>query len=155
MGRINKAWLDRRKSKTPSVQTVVDLPADALLKSVNDTAGNARNLFVTYILLSVYIFLTVGATNDEQLFRDSSVAVPFLSNINLPVSRFYQFVPWMFLFVHVDLLLLFQEPPLSLASAVGFAGRPASLYCLARYGSVDLLQCCRGKSWKMMAWHIG
>ena len=108
MGRINKAWLERRKSKPPSVQTVVDLPADALLKSVNDTAGNARNLFVTYILLSVYIFLTVGATNDEQLFRDSSVAVPFLSNINLPVSRFYQFVPWMFLFVHVDLLLLFK-----------------------------------------------
>ncbi len=108
MGRINKKWLERRKSKPPSVQTVVDLPADALLKSVNDTADNARNLFVTYILLSVYIFLTVGATNDEQLFRDSSVAVPFLSNINLPVSRFYQFVPWMFLFVHVDLLLLFK-----------------------------------------------
>ena len=108
MGRINKAWLERRKSKTPSVQTVVDLPADALLKSVNDTAGNARNLFVTYILLSVYILLTVGATNDEQLFRDSSVAVSFRSNINLPVSRFYQFVPWMFFFVHVDLLLLFK-----------------------------------------------
>jgi uncharacterized protein YjbI with pentapeptide repeats len=83
-------------------------PADALLKSVNDTAGNARNLFVTYILLSVYIFLTVGATNDEQLLRDDSVAVPFLENINLPVSRFYQCVPWMFLFVHADLLLLFK-----------------------------------------------
>lgn len=109
MGRINKAWIERRKHDKPSVQTtLVDPPADALLKSVNDTAGNARNLFVTYILLSVYIFLTVGATNDEQLLRDSSVAVPFLSNINLPVSRFYQFVPWMFLFVHVDLLLLFK-----------------------------------------------
>ena len=108
MGRINNTWLERRKGKTPTVQTVVDLPADALLKSVNDTADNARNLFVTYILLSVYIFLTVGATNDEQLFRDSGVAVPFLNNINLPVSRFYQFVPWMFLFIHVDLLLLFK-----------------------------------------------
>ena len=106
MGRINQTWLERCKDKKPSVQT----PAkpDALLKSVNDTAGSARNLFVTYILLSVYIFLTVGATNDEQLLRDSSVAVPFLSNIKLPVSRFYQFVPWMFLFVHVDLLLLFK-----------------------------------------------
>ena len=82
--------------------------AEALLKSVNDTAGNARNVLATYILLSVYIFLTVGATNDEQLLRDSGIAVPFLSNINLPVSRFYLFVPWMFLFAHVDLLLLFK-----------------------------------------------
>jgi hypothetical protein len=108
MGRINKAWIARRGNRQPAAQTLVETPADALLKSVNDTAGNARNLFVTYILLSVYVFLTVGATNDEQLLRDSSVAVPFLSNINLPVSKFYQFVPWMFLFVHVDLLLLFK-----------------------------------------------
>ena len=99
-----------KSSAGTEAQNVVfdEKPADALLKSVNDTAGNARNLFVTYILLSVYIFLTVGATNDEQLLRDDSVAVPFLENINLPVSRFYQFVPWMFLFVHADLLLLFK-----------------------------------------------
>ena len=108
MGKINKKWIERRRINNPSVQTIATLPIDALLKSINDTSGNARNLFVPFILLSVYILLTVGATNDEQLLRDSSIAVPFLSSINLPVSRFYQFVPWMFLIVHFDLLLLFK-----------------------------------------------
>jgi len=104
-GKILVPAASAEKAEPPAEQSADAL---ALLKSVNDTAGNARTVFATYILLSVYIFLTVGATNDEQLLKDSGIAVPFLSNINLPVSRFYLFVPWMFLFAHVDLLLLFK-----------------------------------------------
>jgi hypothetical protein len=63
--------------------------AGELLQSVNDNAANARTIYVSYILLALYIFITVGSTNDEQLLRDGSIAIPFLNNVNLPVSRFY------------------------------------------------------------------
>ncbi len=81
---------------------------EELLKSINENTTNVRNLYITYVLLALYILLIVGGTNDEQLLKDSSIAVPFLSNVNLPVSRFYLWTPWIFLFVHIDLLLLFK-----------------------------------------------
>lgn len=79
--------------------------AENLLKAINDGAGSARNLFVTLMVLAVYLFIVVAGTDDEMLLRDSTVAVPTLSNASVPASAFYAVAPWVLLFLHLDLLI--------------------------------------------------
>jgi hypothetical protein len=81
--------------------------AESLLKAVNEGAASARTLFITLMLVALYIFIVVSGTDDEMLLRDSTIAVPTLSNATLPASAFYGIAPWIFLFLHVDLLIHF------------------------------------------------
>ncbi len=81
--------------------------AESLLKAINEGAGSARTLFVTLMVLALYIFIVVSGTNDEMLLRDSTIAVPTLSNATVPASAFYALAPWVFLFLHLDLLIHF------------------------------------------------
>ncbi|MCM8598247.1 MAG: hypothetical protein NFW04_06280, partial [Candidatus Accumulibacter sp.] len=82
--------------------------AEALPKAVNEGAASARTLFVTLMVLALYIFIVVSGTDDEMLLRDSTIAVPTLSNATVPASAFYAIAPWIFLFLHLDLLIHFQ-----------------------------------------------
>lgn len=103
--------LRKALTRTPTLTGAKNTESSSVeetLKSINEAADPTRNLFVTYIILAVYIMISVGSTTDEQLLNNSSVAVPFLSNVNLPVSAFYQLIPWFFLFLHLELLLQFQ-----------------------------------------------
>jgi len=81
------------------------LQAENLLKAINEGTGSARALIVTLLVLAVYIFIVVAGTNDEQLLRNSSVAVPTLSNAVVPANAFYAVMPWAFVFLHLDLLI--------------------------------------------------
>jgi hypothetical protein len=80
--------------------------AEKALAAVNEAAHTVSNLYITFLLLEIYIGIIIASTNDKQLLRISSVTLPLL-NVQLPIRSFYIFVPWLFLLFHFDLLLQF------------------------------------------------
>ena len=80
--------------------------AEQLLESVNTAAATVRNIYITFLLLGTYIGLIIASTTHEQLLRVSSVKLPIL-DVDLPILGFYQFVPWLFVLFHFNLLLQF------------------------------------------------
>src|SRR5262245_32496363 len=85
-----------------------DKLAEDMLRAVNDAAGSARALFVTLMVLSIYVFIVVAGTDDLSLLRNATVAVPTLSNATLPAKSFFSIVPWVYVFLHLDLLIHFK-----------------------------------------------
>jgi uncharacterized protein YjbI with pentapeptide repeats len=79
--------------------------AETLLTSINEVAASTRNLFVTLLLFMLYIAITAASTTDEQLLRDSAIAVPLLPAANVPASSFYGIAPLLLLILHLELLL--------------------------------------------------
>lgn len=82
--------------------------AEDLLKSVNEAAGSARTLFVTLMVLTIYVFIVVAGTDDLSLLRNSTVAVPTLSNATLPARAFFLVIAGVYVFLHLDLLIHFK-----------------------------------------------
>jgi len=77
---------------------------DKLLESVNAASRHCRNVYLTFLLLALYIALLVGSTTDEQLLRGTSVVLPVL-NVGLPIVAVYTVVPPIFVLLHFNLLL--------------------------------------------------
>ena len=98
----------------PTTYKAVD-PADAtaqetverLLEPANDASKLTRNVYLTYLLVGLYIGIIVWGTTDEQLLRKTPVALPLL-NVGLPLLGFYGAVPWLFVVLHGNLLLQLQ-----------------------------------------------
>lgn len=75
------------------------------LRHAADTAArNARNGFVTFILVGVYIAVIIGSTTDEQLLRGSGIILPLIQ-VGMPIVGVYMFVPPLFMLLHFNLLL--------------------------------------------------
>ena len=77
---------------------------EAVRASLDDAAKYVGNLYLTFLLASVYIAITVGSTNDEQLLRDSNLPLPLLG-VGLPIKAFYVVTPIIFVLLHFHLLL--------------------------------------------------
>jgi hypothetical protein len=80
--------------------------AERLRQSADEAARLARTLFITYLVIGVYIGITIAGTTDIQLLKISPVQLPLL-DIGLPIVGFYAVVPWLFVLVHLNLLLQF------------------------------------------------
>jgi hypothetical protein len=78
--------------------------ADRLRQSADEAARLARTLFVTFLVIGVYLAITIAATTDAQLLRVDPVRLPLL-DIGLPIVGFYAVMPWLFVLVHLNLLL--------------------------------------------------
>ena len=72
--------------------------------AADDAARVVRNVYLTFLLVSLYVALIVGATTDEQLLRVSDVRLPLL-NVGLPIIAVYFLVPFLYLVLHFNLLL--------------------------------------------------
>lgn len=77
---------------------------ERLRASVNDAAKHVSGLYTTFLLVGVYIAITIGSTTDEQLLRESGLSLPIL-NVSLPIKAFYIIVPFAFVLLHLNLLL--------------------------------------------------
>ena len=77
---------------------------EELRKAADAAARNARNSFVTFILVGVYIAVIIGSTTDEQLLRGSGIILP-LVQVVMPIVGVYMFVPPLFVLLHFGLLL--------------------------------------------------
>ena len=79
----------------------------ALLRESAETAArHVRNLYVSFLLVSVYLAIAVGSTTHEQLLRKSALELPVFK-VGLPLLGFYGAVPILFLLLHFHLLLQF------------------------------------------------
>jgi uncharacterized protein YjbI with pentapeptide repeats len=81
--------------------------AEKLLAAANDATRFLRALYVGYVAIAVYIALIAGGITDAQLFLDTGVVVPFLSDLHLESSTFFAVAPPIFFLVHFELLLYF------------------------------------------------
>ena len=79
--------------------------AERLRQSADEAARLARTMSVTFLVIGVYIAITIAGTTDVQLLKVSPVQLPLL-DIGLPIVGFYTVVPWLFVLVHLNLLLL-------------------------------------------------
>ena len=78
--------------------------AERLRQSADDAARLARTLFITFLVIGLYIAITIASTTDVQLLKVAPVQLPLL-DIGLPIVGFYAVVPWLFVLVHLNLLL--------------------------------------------------
>ena len=77
---------------------------ELLMEPANEAARLTRNVYLTYLLVWLYIFIIVSGTRDLQLLREEPVALP-LFNVRLPLLGFHSLVPWLFVALHGNLLL--------------------------------------------------
>ncbi len=100
---MEMAWQKRRRSGQDRAKEALQL-AEKALQAANEAGSTVRNLYITFLLLGVYIGIIIASTTDRQLLLISPVTLPLL-NVQLPILGFYIVAPWLFLLLHFDLLL--------------------------------------------------
>ena len=76
-----------------------------LADSVNDTARMARTTITIFLLLALYLALTLFSVTDETLLREGPVSLPQV-NIGFPVVQSYIAAPIVYLFLHAHALFV-------------------------------------------------
>ncbi|MBF0414713.1 MAG: hypothetical protein HQL79_02980 [Magnetococcales bacterium] len=79
--------------------------ARALVSLVDKSAEMVRGVFLTFMLVSVYLAILIGSTTHKQLLLESGVPLPLLQT-NLPIVWVYATVPWIYFVLHWNLLQL-------------------------------------------------
>ena len=77
----------------------------SLADSINDTARTARNSLSLFLVVALYLGLTLVASTDENLLRNGQVVLPQVG-VGLSVVQSYILAPPVFLYLHAQLLLL-------------------------------------------------
>ena len=77
----------------------------ALADSINDTARMARNTLTLALLVALYLGVTLLSSSDLNLFLNGQVVLPQVGT-GVSVVQSYIFAPPVFLFLHVQALLL-------------------------------------------------
>ncbi len=84
----------------PDMEKTLETCRDA----VNEMAGRSRGLWLSFIALLAYLFITVGAVTHRDLLLQTPVTLPVL-NVGLPLTGFFAIAPLFFLINHFYLLL--------------------------------------------------
>jgi len=74
------------------------------LAAANAAIGTTRTFFFALLSVAAYIGVVIASTTDEQLLRDSPVKLPIIG-VEVPLTGFYLFVPWLFVLLHLNLLI--------------------------------------------------
>ncbi len=77
---------------------------DKLKAAADAASGQVRNLYIAFLSFGLYLAITVGATTDEQLLRESPVRLPIV-DVGLPLMAFYWIAPLLFVLFHFNLLV--------------------------------------------------
>jgi uncharacterized protein YjbI with pentapeptide repeats len=77
---------------------------EKLLDSANSASQTVAALHVTFIAFTAYLGIIVWGTTHEDLLRISPVKLPIL-DVELPLTAFYSFAPWMVVLLHFNLLM--------------------------------------------------
>ena len=79
-----------------------------LADSINDTTRTVRNTSSLVLFAGLYLGLTLVFSTDENLLRDSGIALPQVG-VGIPLSASYIVAPVIFLYLHFHLLFLLDE----------------------------------------------
>lgn len=77
---------------------------EQLLDSANAASQTVAALHVAFLAFVAYLGVIVWGTSHEDLLRISPVKLPIL-DVELPLTAFYNFVPWMVVLLHFNLLM--------------------------------------------------
>ena len=77
---------------------------ERLRGAADEAARLVQNVYLSFLLLGMYIAIIIGSTTDMQLLKVSPVTLPLL-NVQLPIVGFYVVVPWLLLLFYFNLLL--------------------------------------------------
>ncbi len=77
---------------------------EQLLESANSASQTVAALHVAFLAFVAYLGVIVWGTSHEDLLRISPVKLPIL-DVELPLTAFYNFVPWMVVLLHFNLLM--------------------------------------------------
>ncbi|MGZ8928223.1 MAG: pentapeptide repeat-containing protein [Methylobacter sp.] len=77
---------------------------EKLLEAANSASQTVAALHVAFIAFAAYLGVIVWGTTHEDLLRISPVKLPIL-DVELPLTAFYSFAPWMVVLLHFNLLM--------------------------------------------------
>jgi hypothetical protein len=78
--------------------------AEKRLAAANEAIRSTRTFFFALLSIAAYIGVVIAGTTDEQLLRISPVKLPIVG-VEVPLTGFYIFVPWLFVLLHFNLLI--------------------------------------------------
>ncbi|MDD5580285.1 MAG: pentapeptide repeat-containing protein [Methylobacter sp.] len=77
---------------------------EKLLEAANSASQTVAALHIAFMAFAAYLGVIVWGTTHEDLLRISPVKLPIL-DVELPLTAFYSFVPWMVVLLHFNLLM--------------------------------------------------
>ena len=86
---------------------VEDEKLDALRNAVVDGSTVSTGLWLTYLLVLLYLLIATLGITHRDLFLENSVRLPFL-NVDLPLSVYFTLSPLLFVFLHAYVLIHFS-----------------------------------------------
>lgn len=101
-GRGSTGMVETERRYGPRAKTEEDLAP--YRDAVNEAAGKSRGLWLGFIALLAYLFISVGAVTHRDLLLENPVRLPVL-NVDLPLLGFFGVAPVFFLINHFFLLL--------------------------------------------------
>jgi hypothetical protein len=75
-----------------------------LESAVNDSATRVSTIWISYLIVGLYLLIATGTTGHRQLFLGEPLKLPVL-NIDLPLLWFYVLAPILFVLFHLYVLL--------------------------------------------------
>ena len=75
-----------------------------LLQAANDSARLFRTVFLSFMIVALYVLIIALSANDELLFKDGPLQAPIL-NVSVQASHYFIGIPWILLLLHVNLLI--------------------------------------------------
>lgn len=88
----------------PQINDELSSHIEKLLEAVNSASQTVATLHVAFLAFVTYLGVIVWGTTHEDLLRISPVKLPIL-DVDLPLTAFYSFVPWMVVLLHFNLLM--------------------------------------------------
>src|SRR6266508_4477885 len=79
--------------------TVEPRDVAALEKAVNDAAGRAGSVWLSFITLAAYLIITTGSVTHKHLFLEKELKLPVFA-VDLPLVGFFVAGPLLFVIVH-------------------------------------------------------
>jgi uncharacterized protein YjbI with pentapeptide repeats len=77
---------------------------EKLLDSANSASQSVAALHIAFIAFAAYLGVIVWGTTHEDMLRISPIKLPIL-DVEVPLTTFYAFAPWMLVLLHFNLLM--------------------------------------------------
>lgn len=75
-----------------------------LLQAANDSARLFRTVFLSFMIVALYVLIIALSASDELLFEDGPLRAPIL-NVSVQTSHFFIGTPGILLLLHLNLLI--------------------------------------------------
>ena len=94
-------------TKDNKVCEVANIDLKDIRIAVADAASVSSGLWLSYLFVMLYLLVATGGVTHRDLFLESRIKLPFLSDTSLPLKGFFWLGPLIFLVVHAYVLLHF------------------------------------------------